>query len=177
VGSEDQLIRSLREHIDHAIKVTVPRAFTMSQPGYDGRCPRRPGERRRHRLRDEVPAARLGRREDAGQGRYRPRAPRRLTTLGAGCKSGDRAGLDEPKIHKCADSGSFNLERVTGIEPALSAWEADVLPLNYTRERGRCYPPPELILLGLGCSGRPESQQDHEAGQGPLLSVHVIVEE
>jgi hypothetical protein len=28
------------------------------------------------------------------------------------------------------------LERVTGIEPALSAWEADVLPLNYTRVRG-----------------------------------------
>ena len=27
----------------------------------------------------------------------------------------------------------FTLERVTGIEPALSAWEADVLPLNYTR--------------------------------------------
>ena len=26
-----------------------------------------------------------------------------------------------------------SLERVTGIEPALSAWEADVLPLNYTR--------------------------------------------
>jgi hypothetical protein len=28
---------------------------------------------------------------------------------------------------------AFMLERVTGIEPALSAWEADVLPLNYTR--------------------------------------------
>jgi hypothetical protein len=27
-------------------------------------------------------------------------------------------------------------ERVTGIEPAFSAWEADVLPLNYTREGG-----------------------------------------
>ncbi len=27
------------------------------------------------------------------------------------------------------------MERVTGIEPAFSAWEADVLPLNYTRER------------------------------------------
>ena len=27
----------------------------------------------------------------------------------------------------------FHSERVTGIEPALSAWEADVLPLNYTR--------------------------------------------
>ena len=26
-------------------------------------------------------------------------------------------------------------ERVTGIEPALSAWEAEVLPLNYTRRR------------------------------------------
>ena len=25
------------------------------------------------------------------------------------------------------------MERVTGIEPALSAWEADVLPLNYIR--------------------------------------------
>ena len=27
------------------------------------------------------------------------------------------------------------VERVTRIELALSAWEADVLPLNYTRER------------------------------------------
>ena len=27
-----------------------------------------------------------------------------------------------------------NLERMTGIEPALSAWEADVLPLNYIRK-------------------------------------------
>ena len=26
------------------------------------------------------------------------------------------------------------LERATGIEPALSAWEAEVLPLNYARE-------------------------------------------
>jgi hypothetical protein len=31
-------------------------------------------------------------------------------------------------------TGVFLLERVTGIEPAFSAWEADVLPLNYTRE-------------------------------------------
>jgi hypothetical protein len=27
------------------------------------------------------------------------------------------------------------MERVTGVEPAYSAWKADVLPLNYTRER------------------------------------------
>jgi hypothetical protein len=26
-----------------------------------------------------------------------------------------------------------SVERVRGIEPPLSAWEADVLPLNYTR--------------------------------------------
>lgn len=26
-----------------------------------------------------------------------------------------------------------NLERVMGIEPTLKAWEASVLPLNYTR--------------------------------------------
>ena len=33
---------------------------------------------------------------------------------------------------------AFALERVTGIEPALSAWEADVLPLNYTRAHLHC---------------------------------------
>src|SRR5215208_3838013 len=27
----------------------------------------------------------------------------------------------------------FAVERTTGIEPAFSAWEADVLPLNYIR--------------------------------------------
>ena len=29
------------------------------------------------------------------------------------------------------------MERVTGIEPASRAWEARVLPLNYTREGGQ----------------------------------------
>ena len=33
------------------------------------------------------------------------------------------------------------VERVTGIEPAFSAWEADVLPLNYTRVEARSYRP------------------------------------
>jgi hypothetical protein len=28
---------------------------------------------------------------------------------------------------------AFVVERMTGIEPAYSAWEADVLPLNYIR--------------------------------------------
>jgi hypothetical protein len=31
----------------------------------------------------------------------------------------------------------FQVERMTGIEPALSAWEADVLPLNYIRRSRR----------------------------------------
>ncbi len=31
------------------------------------------------------------------------------------------------------------LERVMGIEPTLSAWEAEVLPLNYTRDSQRVY--------------------------------------
>jgi hypothetical protein len=39
-----------------------------------------------------------------------------------------RSGLAEGSL-----TCRFALERVTGIEPALSAWEADVLPLNYTR--------------------------------------------
>src|SRR5699024_1389805 len=30
-----------------------------------------------------------------------------------------------------------HMERVTGIEPAPSAWEAEVLPLNYTRAAAR----------------------------------------
>jgi hypothetical protein len=29
-----------------------------------------------------------------------------------------------------------HLERVKGIEPSYAAWEAAVLPLNYTREQG-----------------------------------------
>jgi hypothetical protein len=28
---------------------------------------------------------------------------------------------------------TLEVERVKGIEPSLSAWEAEVLPLNYTR--------------------------------------------
>ena len=32
-----------------------------------------------------------------------------------------------------ADGGALSLERVKGIEPSYAAWEAAVLPLNYTR--------------------------------------------
>jgi Phage integrase family len=54
-----------------------------------------------------------------------------------------------PAEGKCPSGGAararavtcgFCLERVTRIELALSAWEADVLPLNYTRKRYRTLP-------------------------------------
>jgi hypothetical protein len=58
------------------------------------------------------------------------------------------------------------LERVTGIEPALSAWEADVLPLNYTRahdqgfRRAHCRTSltcvrPDIVPEPVGCQGAP----------------------
>ncbi len=40
-----------------------------------------------------------------------------------------------PGLETTVLTWAFIVERVTGIEPALSAWEADVLPLNYTRAR------------------------------------------
>jgi hypothetical protein len=47
------------------------------------------------------------------------------------------------------------VERVTGIEPALSAWEADVLPLNYTRGCRKPYTkaPDSGGCRGLGKTG------------------------
>ena len=37
----------------------------------------------------------------------------------------------------CGSPQNDAVERVKGIEPSLSAWEAEVLPLNYTRIAGR----------------------------------------
>lgn len=39
------------------------------------------------------------------------------------------------RVRSVRDVSRHHMERVTGIEPAFSAWEADVLPLNYTREQ------------------------------------------
>ena len=36
-------------------------------------------------------------------------------------------------MQKGPEGPFFRLERVMGIEPTLFAWEAKVLPLNYTR--------------------------------------------
>ncbi len=45
----------------------------------------------------------------------------------------DACLLFSPKNKKLLQKGSSVVERVMGIEPTYSAWEADVLPLNYTR--------------------------------------------
>src|SRR5690554_1344071 len=56
------------------------------------------------------------------------------------------------------------VERVKGIEPSLSVWETDVLPLNYTRDGRRFYVshglPPNGIVApdspcrrGMPCTG------------------------
>ncbi len=65
-------------------------------------------------------------------------------------------------------SCGLGVERVTRIELALSAWEADVLPLNYTRARPASGQPP--IYLGL--EARPASTcyrmvQAAGTGSGP----------
>ena len=50
------------------------------------------------------------------------------------------------------DYGIISVEQVKGIEPSCSAWEADILPLNYT-----CivflgyYSTPDLILQAKFC--------------------------
>ena len=44
-----------------------------------------------------------------------------------------------PEMLEAPKFGASNAERVTRIELALSAWEADVLPLNYTRGPARDY--------------------------------------
>ena len=59
-----------------------------------------------------------------------------------------------PKIKAPAFAGAFILERVRGIEPPCSAWEADILPLNYTRifQLGEAYyntPPGKLQAFFL----------------------------
>src|ERR1700761_6369715 len=55
--------------------------------------------------------------------------------------------------------GAVRLERAKGIEPSYAAWEAAVLPLNYTRARRPIASEPNrsqpLVETGLGLSFRP----------------------
>ena len=48
------------------------------------------------------------------------------------CRLGPLAGFSRQSLHPPLTCG-FLPERAKGIEPSFSAWEADVLPLNYAR--------------------------------------------
>lgn len=43
------------------------------------------------------------------------------------------------------ENTGFKVERVEGIEPSTKAWEAFVLPLNYTRNFGLSGAPNEVV--------------------------------
>ena len=61
------------------------------------------------------------------------------------------------------------MERVTGIEPALSAWEAEVLPLNYTRVA------PVDVRLRCVRKSNPDSGRLRKSISDPLaVSVQVL---
>ena len=47
--------------------------------------------------------------------------------------SDSSSDLGEVQPEALPGFNSLDAERMTGIEPALSAWEAEVLPLNYIR--------------------------------------------
>ena len=73
-------------------------------------------------------------------------------------KADDCSGTIKARIQTVLLTYAFTVERVTGIEPALSAWEADVLPLNYTR--AHCRTSLRCVRLDIvpepvGCQGAP----------------------
>ena len=47
------------------------------------------------------------------------------------------------------------MERVKGIEPSYEAWEAAVLPLNYTRSGGDSSLREAMAVPALGHNSRP----------------------
>ena len=57
----------------------------------------------------------------------------RFAVHGAASSDTARSGRTATTRARTVMVRALGLERVTGIEPALSAWEAEVLPLNYTR--------------------------------------------
>ena len=67
--------------------------------------------------------------------------------------------------------GSQAVERVKGIEPSYEAWEAAVLPLNYTR-KGRQFTrrPHELPPALAGCGVREESAGLGQCGEARVLA-------
>jgi hypothetical protein len=75
-------------------------------------------------------------------------------------------GLRRDSLARCRER---RLERVKGIEPSPKAWEAFVLPLNYTREPRT---PPNLSLArNLGFGSQFIAYNTHSAKEAPGLRV------
>ena len=98
----------------------TPRGRGLSLPGGD-----------MSRVRGQESGPRRRRLSPFGRTRTRPRrnVPGRAALSPAASNALGRATTRARTVMVRA----LGLERVTGIEPALSAWEAEVLPLNYTR--------------------------------------------
>jgi hypothetical protein len=75
-----------------------------------------------------------GARGPSSWSRYRTQKPAGDLESAGGESSQRRLG-PQTTTDRPFDQG-FRRERATGIEPAFSAWEADVLPLNYARVGG-----------------------------------------
>ena len=56
------------------------------------------------------------------------------------------------------------MEQVRGIEPPCSAWEADILPLNYTCMGFSLYNIPQL---GVQCKGKIQTHKSFFRPAGP----------
>lgn len=86
----------------------------------------------------EEAAIRLGKAADGSCGRGGTGGSKRpglglVDELACGAGSQGCKGLEREGPKACAFGPVVHLERVTGIEPALRAWKARILPLNYTR--------------------------------------------
>lgn len=64
-------------------------------------------------------------------------------------------GNKKPQVGIAVLTWGYSVERVTRIELALSAWEADVLPLNYTRIAVREGSAMRRIIPGPGSGAHP----------------------
>src|ERR1700722_13882556 len=56
------------------------------------------------------------------------------------------AAREPRKRHRYGCYQDFRMERAKGIEPSFSAWEADVLPLNYARGAAQHYRAGPMVL-------------------------------
>ena len=74
--------------------------------------------------------------------------PLRTEANARGCRTRHRRDIG---LWSNAAGGPSGLERVKGIEPSYAAWEAAVLPLNYTRLR-RIIPFMPLVQRLLGAA-------------------------